>query len=141
MNIKSHDCKEELREHALKATPNRLAVLNLLERIDKPIDVATIIDYLKQHDIDMDPVTAFRIMNLFTDKGLTKKVEFQEGKSRYELLNNSDHHHLVCENCGDVEDISDCRIGELEQDIEQKKKFLVKRHSLEFFGICKNCQV
>ncbi len=141
MNLtKAHDCKNELRKLELKATPARLAVLKLLEKADIPLDVATIIAHLKIREIDADPVTTFRIMNIFTEKGLTKKVHFQEGKFRYELSSNADHHHLVCESCGNIEDISDCNINQLEKDIESKKKFKVTSHTLEFFGICSNCQ-
>src|SRR5258706_13391668 len=91
----NHDCKSELREADLKATPGSLAVLKLLEKAEKPVDVATIIYYLQQHDIKADPVTAFRIMNMFTQKGLAKQITFKEGKFRYELARREDHHHLI----------------------------------------------
>jgi Fur family transcriptional regulator, ferric uptake regulator len=135
-----HDCKDELRNASLKATPARLAVLKLFENTDKPIDVGEIIDHLKQNNIKADPVTAFRIINLFTQKGLTRQISLNEGKFRYELAGNAEHHHFICESCGAIEDISDCNIDTVEKEIEQKKGLLVKRHSLEFFGLCKNCQ-
>jgi len=77
---------------------------------------------------------------MFTEKGLLKPIQLNEGKYRYELASISDHHHLVCESCGNIEDISDCSIDLLEKDIETKKEFKVTSHSLEFFGICANCQ-
>ncbi len=135
-----HDCKDELREAELKATPARVAILQLLEQTDKPIDVSSIIDYLKAHDMEADQATVFRIINAFTKKGLTKQLQFHEGKFRYELVSKGEHHHLICENCGSIEDISDCNISDLEKDIEKKKQFKVKSHALEFFGLCSNCQ-
>lgn len=135
-----HDCKDELREAELKATPTRLAVLKLLEQTERPIDVASIIEYLKAHDIDADQATVFRIINTFTEKGLTRQLQFHEGKFRYELTSKGEHHHLICVHCGSIEDISDCNIGALEKEIEKKKGFKVASHSLEFFGICKQCQ-
>ncbi len=136
----NHDCKAELNEANLRATPARVAVMQFLESANTPIDVETIIDHLNKQKIDTDPATVFRIMNLLTVKGITKQISFNEGKFRYELMNKADHHHLICESCGNIEDISDCNIPSLEKDIHQKKKFLVKSHSLEFFGLCKNCQ-
>lgn len=135
-----HDCREELREMNLKATPARLAVLKLFEKTEMPVDVGTVIDYLKQNKIKADPVTAFRIINLFTEKGLTRQISFNEGKFRYELADSTDHHHFICEKCGSIEDISDCNIELLEKNIAKKKGLLIKHHSLEFFGVCKNCQ-
>ena len=137
--VNIHDCKDELRSFDLKATPARLGVLKLLETSDKPLDVAAIINYLEQHDIEADQATVFRIINLFTEKGLTKQIHLNEGKFRYELASREDHHHLICESCGMLEDIS-CSVEEIDQEIKQKKGFTVSHHSLEFYGICKNCQ-
>ncbi len=141
VNVKlQHDCKDELNEVNLRATPARIALMNLLEKSDKPLDVKEMIEFLEQKDIQTDPATVFRIVNMFTEKGLVKPIQLNEGKFRYELTDKADHHHLVCEKCGNIEDISDCNISALEKDIEGKKKFKVTSHSLEFFGICSDCQ-
>jgi Fur family transcriptional regulator, ferric uptake regulator len=68
------------------------------------------------------------------------QIQFQEGKLRYELAGKEHHHHLVCENCGKIEDVLSRVIPALEEEIKNKHKFLVKRHSLEFFGLCEDCQ-
>lgn len=135
-----HDHKDELNEVSLRATPARMALMELLETTDKPVDVQTMIGFLEKRGIKADPATVFRIVNMFTEKGLTKQIQLLEGKARYELATQSDHHHLVCTKCGDIQDISDCNIGALEKDIEKKKGFKVTSHSLEFFGICTSCQ-
>lgn len=134
-----HDCKEELRDAALKATPARLGVLEALEQTNTPLDVATLIDYLKRQKIKADKVTVFRIMNALSEKGIITPIQLGEGKFRYEVSSKADHHHLVCESCGRIEDISDCAIEILEKDIKKKKGFFVKRHALEFFGMCRSC--
>lgn len=134
----THDCKEELKNVSLQITPARIAAMQLFESHDTPLDVQHVIDHL-QKELGVDRVTVFRIINTFVEKGLIRKLEFGEGKARYEL-NTGEHHHLICQECGSIQDISDCNIGELEKDIQKKKGFLVKQHSLEFFGICKNCQ-
>ncbi|MBI2049433.1 transcriptional repressor [Candidatus Roizmanbacteria bacterium] len=135
-----HDCKTELREVSLRATPARMEVLKFLETISKPVDVQTLIEYLDKKDIKTDPATVFRIVSMFRQKGLLTPVQFNEGKFRYELSSRTDHHHLVCDKCGDIGDISNCNILALEKDIEKRKEFKVINHSLEFFGICKKCQ-
>jgi len=134
-----HDCQQELHTAALKVTPARLGVLAALEHTDTPLDVNEIIDYLKHHSIQADKVTVFRIMNSLTEKGLIVPIQLNESKLRYEHAAKADHHHFVCEQCGNIEDISDCNIFLLEKDIQRKKGLIIKRHSLEFFGICKNC--
>lgn len=135
-----HNCKSELNGLALRATPARLAVMKLLEKIDTPIDVETVKDYLDKERIATDPATVFRIMNMFMEKGLVKQVSFNEGKFRYELASKPDHHHLICTHCGGVEDFSDCGISNLEENIRKKKGFRVQSHALEFYGFCKSCE-
>ena len=139
-NLSQHDCKEELNQAELRATPARIAVMQFLETTNQPVDAGMVLDYLKTQNIDTDPATVFRMMNDFLSKGLTKQIQFQEGKTRYELSNKEDHHHLICENCGKIESVSDNVIPHMEKEIQEKQKFLVKRHSLEFFGLCKDCQ-
>lgn len=140
MNADLHDCKDELRGFDLRATPARVAVMNFLEKTSQPVDVNSVIDYLNTSGIKTDPATVFRMMNTLTQKGIIMPIQFYEGKTRYELSNKDDHHHLICDNCGKIEDISDITIPELEKEIKAKQKFLVKRHSLEFFGLCNLCQ-
>lgn len=137
---KAHDCKEELRGVDLRATPARLGVIKFLEEATRPVDINSVTDYLKANNIKTDPATVFRTMNMFTQKGITIPIEFQEGKTRYELAGKKHHHHLVCESCGKIEDISISIIPTLEKEIRKKQNFLIKRHSLEFFGLCQDCQ-
>src|SRR5688572_15863060 len=108
----NHDCSTELRDADLRATPARVALMNLLETSDEPLDVQTMIDFLLKKAIKTDPATVFRIVNMFTEKGLTKQIQLNEGKFRYELASKEDHHHLICNSCGSIEDISDCSINE-----------------------------
>jgi|SRR5579885_697282 len=141
VNVKiRHDCKTELHEAELRATPARLAVMKLLEKTRIPVDVAMVKDYLDQQKIATDQATVFRIMHMFQEKGLVRQLSLNEGKFRYELAAREDHHHLVCQVCGMIEDFSDCAIAALEKDIKKKKHFTVSSHALEFYGLCRNCQ-
>lgn len=135
-----HNCKNELKDADLKITPARLGVLAALERTTTPLDINEIISFLIRQDIHVDKVTVFRIMHSLTKKGLAIPIQFNEGKLRYEHNEKADHHHFICEQCGVVEDISDCNIDAFQDTIKEKKGLLIKRHSLEFFGLCKQCQ-
>lgn len=134
-----HDCSLELKDVSLHVTPARIAAMKLFESHDTPVDVQHVIDHL-QKNLGVDRVTVFRIINTFVEKGILRKLEFQEGKSRYELANKEDHHHLICERCGEIEDVADTVIPSLVEQIKKNQQFIVTKHSLEFFGICKHCQ-
>lgn len=138
--MQTHDCAEELRNVDLKVTPARLGVLSALEQSNKPLDVTNLISYLANNKIKADRVTVFRIINTLSKKGLVKPIQLNEGKLRYEHAEKADHHHFVCENCGDIQDIAECTVDNLEKKLQQKRGLLVKHHSLEFFGLCARCQ-
>jgi Fur family ferric uptake transcriptional regulator len=124
--------------HKLKVTDARKFLLEAVAKEKTPVDAQSLIE-LMQKELQVDRVTVFRILNTLTAHGILRKLEFQEGKARYEL-NNEDHHHLICENCGKIEDIPDTIIPEIEKELGGKHSFLIKRHSLEFFGLCNDCQ-
>lgn len=123
----------------LKVTNARQAALVFFADRQKPVDAGELISYLKKQRIDADKATVYRMLETFYDKGIITRMEFGEGKFRYELAG-SDHHHMICEQCGAIADMSDCNIHELEKEIRKKKHFIVKRHALEFFGVCEQCQ-
>lgn len=138
--VQKHDCIQELRSANLKATPARLGILAALEQTDMPLDVSSLIAYLRKQQVKADKVTVFRIINALTDKGLVTPIQLGEGKFRYEHSAKPDHHHFICERCNSITGISDCNVDTLQKDIQKKKRFLIKRHSLEFFGVCALCQ-
>jgi len=138
--FKQHNCREELREVSLKATPTRVAVMQCLESTKQPVDVQTIINYLKQKHVDTDPATIFRMMHDFLQKGITRQIQLNEGKARYELSNKRHHHHLICTNCGRIEEVEGDFLKQMEEEVYKDKQFRVKDHSLEFFGLCADCQ-
>ena len=123
----------------LRQTRGRDKVLQILQKESAPVDVVHIISHLENEKINLNQATVYRILEAFSKNGIIKRFEFLEGKFRYEV-DKGDHHHFICKICNLVEDISDCNIKEWEEELEKEKGFLVKNHSLEFFGVCQKCQ-
>lgn len=131
--------KRILQTAGLKSTEARLALINLLKKENDPLDAFSILNNLHSEGVKADQATIYRILEILTQKGVIKRLEFGEGKYRYELQKNH-HHHLICSSCGKIEDVEGEYLKNLENQIRNKKGFLVKSHSLEFFGLCRNCQ-
>jgi len=129
-----------LKKNNLKQTEARIAVLSIVSRTNKPIDVKTITDFLKKLGIVADQATVYRTLQTFVESGILKRVEFNEGKFRYELSSLPHHHHVVCINCGKVEDVEECGMEKVEKKLQKKTSFTISDHHAEFFGMCKNCQ-
>lgn len=136
----THDCTDELKYLHLKVTPARLGVLRILEQADSPIAVSSIHKALLKRHGSADQATIFRIITTFLQKGLARQLQFNENKLRYEYAYKPEHHHLICERCGTIEDIALCPMFAIEKAVAKEKHFLVKRHSLELFGLCEKCQ-
>lgn len=129
-----------LEKHHIKNTPGRIAILEILQKAKKPVDIQFIIEELDKKQASIDRATVFRIINVFTEQGIVHKLEFSEGKARYELTSLPHHHHVICVNCGIVKDIEDCDVDDLEKKISKNLEFEIQTHRLEFFGLCKKCK-
>jgi Fur family ferric uptake transcriptional regulator len=126
-----------LRGQRLKATPIRLAILEVFAHQPKPI---SILDLKAKISGDCDVVTLYRNADVLCKLGLLNRIRLGDKKDYYEFAQKAHHHHLVCNFCGKVSDIQDCEIGEIsKQDLKLAGFAEVSRHSLEFFGICKQC--
>lgn len=123
----------------IKKTSARLAVTDYFYNVEYPVDAKDILDFLRSKNLKTNKTTVYRIIDYLYQNGLLEKIEFGDGKFRYEMKK-GDHHHLICDKCDRIEDITDNFIESFEEEILNKRGFQVKKHSLEFFGICKNCQ-
>jgi Fe2+ or Zn2+ uptake regulation protein len=133
------DAKQLLKTAHLKVTPARLLVLKILANARKPLTVGEINRELSGMDLKPDTVTIYRTLESFLDSRIILQLEFGEGKFRYELTRD-EHHHFICENCNTVLDIDSCPVADLEKSIRREKQVVITRHSLEFFGLCNQCQ-
>ncbi|MBI5127372.1 transcriptional repressor [Candidatus Roizmanbacteria bacterium] len=121
----------------IRYTKPRKLIFKALNHFSKPVSAAEINFYLKNK---IDLTSIYRTLELMKKINIIEETEFGDGKKRYELMkNNKHHHHLVCENCGDVENI-EMKEDNLLDKVKNKSSFLIKEHKLEFFGLCPNCQ-
>jgi Fur family ferric uptake transcriptional regulator len=127
-----------LRQAGFKATPGRLALLELFNKTEKPLSIKDIQKSLKQANLDQ--ATIYRIISALESKGIIRQVDFQHGHAHYELTSREHHHHLICEQCGKIVDISKCDTSKVERQALKIGNFSkINKHSLEFFGICNIC--
>lgn len=133
------DYKALLRNAGFRATPGKIALLELLRKENNPRTVAEIQKKLKQKQ---DTVTLYRSLEGLTAAGIVSRSELGHGHAHYELLaGKGHHHHLVCTNCEQVEDFSDPLLENALMRAEKNAKSFksINSHSLELFGLCKSC--
>ena len=133
--------KELIRSVDLRVTPARIALFELLIPTEKPLKIEDMAEALKE--IGMDKATIYRNIAILQTKHLVRQVDLHQDHAYYEWNDRTDHHHLICIKCNDIEDFSGCDFSSLERSaLNQSKLFSrVVEHSFELFGICKRCDV
>jgi Fe2+ or Zn2+ uptake regulation protein len=133
------DYAERLREAGFRATPGRIAILELLKRSSRPQSTQEILQGLRKEKLDQ--ATVYRMLEAFKEKGLVRSIHLGHDHIDYELADPKDHHHLICTSCDKVEDVKGCDFDVLAKNaLKGSKNFSeISQHSLEFFGICKAC--
>lgn len=144
MEYRIDQIKKELHAKSYKLTPQREATLRvLMDREDDHLSAEEIFLLVKEIAPDIGLATVYRTLELLSELKIVDKINFGDGVTRYDLRKEGAkhfHHHLICVECGSVEEVADDLLGEVEKIIEKDWGFKVKDHRLTFHGICKQCQ-
>ena len=136
MRMTRKDIISLLQLKGIKSSTARLKIMQICCSSDLPLDVQEVTSLLK-NEIHLS--TVYRTLEKFVAVGILERIDFQEGKFRYEFVRDH-HHHVVCNDCGKVADIKDSGIEKIEQSVSLQTGFIVTKHSLELFGLCNKCQ-
>jgi Fur family transcriptional regulator, ferric uptake regulator len=132
--------REQFKEH--KMTPQRRVVLeSLLENTDSHLSAEELYVLAKEKDPEIGLATIYRTLDLLEELNILHKMNFGDGRSRYELchLHSHHHHHLVCLNCNQILEVEEDLLQQLEEVIEKELHFRIVDHRVQFFGYCASC--
>ncbi|MGX7152847.1 ferric iron uptake transcriptional regulator [Enterococcus sulfureus] len=136
--------KQQLHDSGFKLTPQREAtVLVLLENEKEHLSAEEIYFFVKKKSPEIGLATVYRTLEILTELHVVNKVSFNDGVARYDLRKEGAehfHHHLLCLECGNIEEIEEDLLGSVEEVVEDRYRFIVKDHRLTFHGICYECQ-
>ena len=127
----------DLKASGLKATLPRLEILDIFQ--SSPVRHLTAEDVYKQllaENMDVGLATVYRVLTQFEQAGLLNRNHFESGKAIFELNEGSHHDHLVCLDCGRVEEFVDEEIEKRQQMIAQERGFKIAEHALAMYGNC-----
>ncbi|TCT25649.1 Fur family ferric uptake transcriptional regulator [Melghiribacillus thermohalophilus] len=136
--------KKQLHSQSYKLTPQREATVRvLLEHEEDHLSAEDVYLLVKEKSPEIGLATVYRTLELLSELKIVDKINFGDGVSRYDLRKEGAehfHHHLVCIECGSVEEIEEDLLGDVEKIVETEWQFKVKDHRLTFHGICRKCQ-
>lgn len=126
-----------LREHRLKVTPQRFAILSLMNEYGH-ISVDDMYREIKKEFSSISLATMYKNINAMLEVSLIKEVKIPQQKSRFEIVK-APHGHLLCEKCGAFSDI-EIEMDTLMSDVSKKSDYQLFETSLVFCGICPVCR-
>jgi Fur family peroxide stress response transcriptional regulator len=126
-----------LRAHHLKATPQRLAIADTLYN-RRHINIEDLYEVMLKKFNSISLATIYKNINLMIENAFIQEVKIPNAKSVYELTKEA-HSHMVCDNCGEVEDIT-LDLSALSAIASHQTDFKINNASLVFSGLCKKCQ-
>lgn len=131
---------QEFKKAKIKLTSRRAAIFTLLERMKQPASAEEIFRRLHHNKFTCDLATVYRTLETLYKKHLVNKIITpQFPMAKFEVVS-KDHHHFTCTICKTVFDVPRCYLQPIMKDLEAKRHLLVTGHTLEFSGICQDCQ-
>jgi len=134
---------DELKNTGLKATGPRLKILEVFQSANqRHLSAEDVYRLLLDDKADIGLATVYRVLMQFEQAGLLLRSNFESGKAVYELDAGQHHDHLVCLDCGRVEEFMDAEIERRQHDIASSRGFKLQEHALALYAHCtrKNCE-
>lgn len=131
-----HDSKD-LKNAGLKATLPRLKILELFENSEqRHMSAEDIYKIMITTGEDVGLATVYRVLTQFEQAGLLVRHHFESGKAVFELNHGHHHDHIVCVQCGHVEEFCDEEIEKLQHKVAEERGFKIHDHSLYIYADC-----
>ncbi|MAC67227.1 MAG: ferric iron uptake transcriptional regulator [Proteobacteria bacterium] len=132
--------EHEIRNTGLKVTEPRLKILSVFEKSKaRHLSAEDIHDTLKAKSVVVGMATIYRALANFEKAGILNKSTFDDGRAIYEINEGPHHDHIVCVDCGNVEEFVDEEIEKRQKKIANQKGYSLKSHSLVLYGSCSQC--
>jgi Fur family ferric uptake transcriptional regulator len=133
---------DELKNSGLKATLPRIKVLEVFQKsTQRHMSAEDVYKHLLTEGSDVGLATVYRVLMQFEQAGILSRNHFEAGKAVFELNEGKHHDHLVCLDCGRVEEFFDAEIEKRQKAVAAARGFELQDHALALYAVCtkKNC--
>ena len=127
----------DLKTIGLKATMPRLRILEIFEKSTvRHLSAEDVYKTLLKEGTDTGLATVYRVLTQFEQAGLLIRHHFESGKAVFELKQGGHHDHIVCVECGHVEEFYDSEIEKRQIEVAEARGFRIQDHSLHLYAEC-----
>ncbi len=130
----------QLKQNKHRITKAREAIIEMFVLHTSPITAKDVEEYLEKRNITVNKATIYREITFLINEKIITEVHLSADILYYEIQGRPHHHHVVCTNCGKIEDIHIKKEDGLIEAVAKKTQYRIDQHSLEFYGFCVNCK-
>uniref|UniRef100_UPI003BA84F1A Fur family transcriptional regulator n=1 Tax=Tepidibacillus infernus TaxID=1806172 RepID=UPI003BA84F1A len=138
-NTSLKEALDHLKSQGIRMTPQRHAILSYLCQTMSHPTADEIYKTLEKKFPNMSVATVYNNLRVFKESGLIRELPFGDDSSRFEA-NVSEHYHIICKNCGHIEDFTYPCITDIEEIAAKATGFKIDSHCVELHGLCVECQ-
>jgi len=134
---------DDLKSSGLKATLPRIKILDVFQHTSqRHMTAEDVFKALLHEGADIGLATVYRVLMQFEQAGILSRNHFESGKAVFELNEGKHHDHLVCIDCGRVEEFYDPEIEKRQNAVAHARGFELQDHALSLYAVCtkKDCQ-
>jgi len=125
----------------LKQSDQRRDVLITFLKTERHLTADELFRLVKKKNPSIGVATVYRALKLICDSGLGRELKLENDAVLYEHNYNHDHHdHLICTQCGMFIEVVDSEIEKLQEKLAKKQGFIIQRHKLLIYGLCRDCK-
>jgi Fur family ferric uptake transcriptional regulator len=131
-----------MQKAGLRSTAQRRLVTDVFFKTEGHLSIEELLLLVRQRDPKVGYATVYRTLKMLAASGLANARQFGDGMTRFEVAHAGHHHdHLICLECGRIEEFEDDRIEQLQNNIAKRHGFQLKSHKHELYGFCKQCRL
>jgi Fur family ferric uptake transcriptional regulator len=137
-----NDLKAIIKQKGMKYTEQRAIILQILVNLDDHLNAEEIHSIIQKEypEQNIGIATIYRTLNFLEEVNLISSISFGSDGKKYEGNQKEHHDHLICTSCGKIVEFLDDDIEKKQEDIASKNGFTITDHSMQIYGLCKDCQ-
>lgn len=121
----------------LRSTGQRRVIIDAFFKATGHVTIDDLLERVRRSDAGIGYATVYRTLKMLAAGGIAHEHKFSDGMTRYELADDTGHHdHLICVECGRIQEFEEPMIEELQERIAQRYGFHILEHKHELYGLC-----
>jgi len=137
-----NELKTIIKKKGMKYTEQRAIILQILVNLDDHLNAEEIHSIIQKEypTQNIGIATIYRTLNFLEEVNLISSISFGSDGKKYEGNQKEHHDHLICTSCGKIVEFLDDDIEKKQENIATKNGFTITDHSMQIYGLCKDCQ-